>query len=65
MSQKIQLNGLNNTRDLGGMTGAEGRKIRSGMLIRSGHLFYADDADRLKLSTLLGVVVVFRTDREV
>ena len=46
MSERIQLNGLNNTRDLGGMTGAEGRKVRRGRLIRSGHLFYADEADR-------------------
>ena len=65
MSQKIQLYGLNNTRDLGGMTGDGGRKIRSGRLIRSGHLFYADEADRTTLSNMVGVVVDFRTDREV
>lgn len=65
MSERIQLNGLNNTRDLGGMTGAEGRKVRRGRLIRSGHLFYADEADRAKLTDLVGVVVDFRTDREV
>ena len=64
MSERLKLNGLNNTRDLGGMRGADGRKIRRGKLIRSGHLFFADEADRDVLKKTVGVVVDFRTARE-
>ncbi len=34
-----------NARDLGGMTGHEGRKVRSGMLLRTAHLHDATDED--------------------
>jgi protein-tyrosine phosphatase len=64
MAERIQLNGLNNTRDLCGIIGADGRKIRPGKLIRSGHLYYADESDRKKLSQLTEVIVDFRTERE-
>ena len=37
MSELINLQGLSNTRDLGGMSGADGRKIIKRKLIRSGH----------------------------
>ena len=38
-----------NARDLGSMIGHEGRKVRSGMLLRSAHLHDATDADILRL----------------
>ena len=38
-----------NTRDLGGMTGHEGKEVRSGMLLRSAHLHDATDADIRRL----------------
>ena len=64
ISRKIELNGLPNTRDLGGMTGADGRTILPGKLIRSGNLIGADAADRAKLASMLSAVVDFRTDQE-
>lgn len=44
-SSRLTLKTLNNTRDLGGMRTKEGAVIRKGLLIRSGHLFFADDED--------------------
>ena len=38
-----------NARDLGGMTGHEGKEVRSGMLLRSAHLHDATDADIRRL----------------
>lgn len=64
ISQKMDFNGLPNTRDLGGMTGFEGRTILPGKLIRSGNLIGADAADRERLGSLLSAVVDFRTDQE-
>ena len=64
MSKRLKLNGLNNTRDLCGMRGENGRKIRSGKLIRSGHLFFADAEDLKLLEDTVGTVVDFRTARE-
>jgi protein-tyrosine phosphatase len=64
MSNQLKLNGLNNTRDLCGMRGADGRKIRSGKLIRSGHLFFADASDLNVLKETVGMIVDFRTARE-
>ncbi|MBQ9328337.1 MAG: tyrosine-protein phosphatase [Solobacterium sp.] len=64
MSRRLGLNGLNNTRDLGGMKTIDGHVIRSGMLYRSGHLFSADEADRELLSSLIDSVVDFRTSKE-
>lgn len=60
----MKLNRLNNTRDLGGMPAAEGKPIRHGKLIRSGHLYFADEADRALLADAVGVIVDFRTARE-
>ena len=64
MSTRIPFEKLNNTRDLGGMIGADGRTIRPGRLIRSGHLYFASPADLEKLSRTVGLVVDFRTERE-
>ena len=64
MSQLILFDALRNTRDLGGMTGADGRKIRPGKLIRSGLLFGAGEKDRRKLAGLVDAIADFRTDQE-
>ena len=64
MSELIKLQGMANTRDLGGMVGADGRKIVKGKLIRSGHLHDATQADIEQLSDRVGLVVDFRTEME-
>ena len=64
MSERMKMNRLNNTRDLGGMITADGRRIRPGKLIRSGHLYYADEADCALLADTVSVIVDFRTARE-
>ncbi len=64
MSTRIPFENLNNTRDLGGMPGADGRRILPGRLIRSGHLYFASEADVAKLEQLVDVVVDFRTAGE-
>ena len=45
----IVFDNIVNSRDLGGMTGHEARKVRSGMLLRTAHLHDATDADVLRL----------------
>lgn len=64
LSQRIEFEKLLNTRDLGGMSAADGRKIKTGKLYRSGHLFTASGADMEKLSGLIELSVDFRTDAE-
>ena len=64
LSQRIEFEKLLNTRDLGGMSAADGRKIKPGKLYRSGHLFAASGADLEKLSGLIELSVDFRTDAE-
>ena len=64
ISTRIPFENLNNTRDLGGMPAADGRRIKPGKLIRSGHLFRASEADCRRLTELVGCVVDFRTTRE-
>lgn len=64
MSRKIEFEKLLNTRDLGGMRASDGRKIRPGKLIRSGHLVAASKKDQEKLSSLIDTVVDFRSDNE-
>lgn len=49
-SRKIDFEGLNNTRDLGGMLTADGKKIREGLLYRSGALYRASEKDLNKLT---------------
>lgn len=63
---KIELRGLNNTRDLGGIPAAYGKKIRCNRLIRSDALrdISKGDMEILK-SHGLNTVVDFRTEQEV
>jgi protein tyrosine/serine phosphatase len=48
----IELDGVINFRDFGGGRGAEGRRIRTGRLFRSGHFAAATDADLERLAGL-------------
>ena len=64
-STRLNFEKLRNTRDLGGMIGADGRRIKSGMLIRSGQLFEASENDKRKISELVNIVFDLRTDDEV
>ena len=64
LSRKVEFEKLLNTRDLGGMTGADGRKIKPGKLYRSGHLAFASENDLKKLSGLIELSVDFRTTQE-
>lgn len=46
---RIDFEGLPNTRDLGGLPAADGRRVRRGRLLRSGTLYFATAADRRRL----------------
>ncbi|MDM8271535.1 tyrosine-protein phosphatase [Thermophilibacter provencensis] len=63
---RIDFEGLPNTRDLGGLLGAEGRCVRRGLLLRSGTLYFATSADceRLQEDYHLQAVVDLRGDDE-
>ena len=62
---RLPLEGLQNTRDLGGLVMQDGRRIRWNRLIRSGELYGLTDADveQLRLHQLR-LVVDFRTPLE-
>lgn len=64
--ERIPLKGVFNTRDLGGMEGADGRKILPCRLIRSGELFNLSEKDKQLLldKYSLKKVVDFRTGAE-
>lgn len=65
MDRSIAFEGISNCRDLGGLPGAAGRRIRPGQLYRAAHLGAATEADRAKLRRL-GVTLTadLRTDLE-
>ena len=62
----IPFEGLHNTRDLGGMPAADGRRIAPARLLRSGDLHHATESDlaRLLADYRLEAVVDFRTNLE-
>lgn len=62
----IAFEGLPNTRDLGGMETADGRRVRKGRLVRSGALWRATQADLALLRDAydLRLDVDLRTDEE-
>ena len=66
MSERMKLQTLYNTRDLGGMETADGHKIKKKCLIRSGQLYDAAKED-LELLQTYGVnqIIDLRTDQEV
>ena len=45
----IDFEGLPNTRDLGGLPTTDGRRVRPGLLLRSGTLYFATSDDRRRL----------------
>ena len=59
---RIDFDKLPNTRDLGGMVGAGGRRVKHGLLLRSGTLGFGfpADIDRLRDDYDLRLVVDFR-----
>ena len=63
----IPFEGIVNARELGGLTMADGRMVRSGLLVRSGNLSQATDNDVALLKTRfrLSDVFDFRFDAEI
>ncbi|SEG17681.1 protein-tyrosine phosphatase [Actinacidiphila yanglinensis] len=53
-----RLNGVRNFRDVGGLPTADGRRVRPGVLFRSGHLAHADAQDTAFLASL-GLHTIF------
>ena len=65
ISERYLLRGAPNARDLGGLPTMDGRKVRAGVLLRSGELAGITDADAQTLSQYpLRTVIDFRTDLE-
>lgn len=62
----IPFEGLANTRDLGGLVGLDGRRVKRGLLLRSGALGYGTGADLARLRDEYHVRIVFdlRGDEE-
>ena len=65
-AQAIEMESLNNARQLGGYVGSDGRKVKANVLIRCGQLSDASDEDIRKLQEEYHVtnVVDFRSDPE-
>ncbi len=65
ISKQIPNEKVPNMRDLGGMEGASGKKIRSGLLIRSEQLYNASENDKAMLEELpLRKIFDFRNPKE-
>lgn len=65
ISKQIQNEKVPNMRDLGGMIGAGGKAIRSGLLIRSEQLYRASENDKAMLASLpLRKIFDFRNPKE-
>ena len=65
-AQAIEMESLNNARQLGGYVGADGRKVKDNVLIRCGQRSDASEEDIRKLQEVYHVtnVVDFRSDSE-
>lgn len=64
-SRRLALENVHNARDLGGLTGADGRRLRAGKLFRSGNPGRASAADLELLGALgLEAVIDFRAEPE-
>lgn len=64
-SKQMQSEKVPNLRDLGGMKGAGGKRIREGMLIRSEQLYNASEQDKALLAGLpLRKIIDFRNSKE-
>ena len=57
-STEPELSGVRNFRDVGGLPTADGRRVRHGVLFRSGHLAHATDEDAAFLGSL-GLHTIF------
>ncbi len=56
---------MSNFRELGGLIGADGRRVRAGQIYRSGHLADTSDADVARLESLgISAVVDLRSDED-
>ncbi|GGX64590.1 tyrosine-protein phosphatase [Streptomyces hiroshimensis] len=65
-STEPELAGVRNFRDLGGLPAAGGRRVRHGVLFRSGHLAHATEDDARFLGSLgLHTVFDFRNDADI
>ena len=64
MSTLLDYKTVNNIRDLCGMKTKDGREIRPGRLIRSGHLGRLNEEEQKKLFSFVGTVVDFRSGIE-
>lgn len=64
MSRLLSFEKLNNTRDLGPLGVQDGRQIKPGLLLRSGHLYFASPRDLDTLRRTVSLVVDFRSGKE-
>ncbi len=65
ISKQMQNDRVPNLRDLGGMIGADGKRVRSGLLLRSEQLYNASERDVAMLAELpLKKIVDFRNPKE-
>ena len=61
----LDFEGIENARDLGGLTRPDGGRIKEGVLLRTGHLGRATDGDIARLEAMgLGLVIDMRDNRE-
>ena len=64
-STEPELAGVRNFRDVGGLPTADGRRVRQGVLYRSGHLAHATDEDAVFLASLgLHTIFDFRNEAD-
>ena len=65
LQRRLDLENVHNARDLGGLTGIDGRRVRHGRLFRSGNPGRASAADLERLGALgLEAVIDFRAEPE-